>query len=142
MSDEVSVTVRCVDALCVDFGDGGVVVTSVRSGKWAGLCLSESTDGPHAIGESLQTVLGEDGVCSLPDGSIFLRFKNVESLDVVMDALQEARDRLMEFQDGALSVPEKETPDDSSSIPGCPHAAPRFYCDGCKVSPCPMGPGN
>jgi len=80
--------------MILDFGNGQILVKDFVQGKLAGVILSGG--GKGRIGErdkSFQTcVIYEEK--TLRDEGIVLRFSNVESVDVLLDALKDVREAI------------------------------------------------
>lgn len=77
---------------CIDFGEGRIVVGVVHTPEWAGLALSDAKS-PHRVGDYVPGEGPEtDSVHAPSKESIYMRFLNVESVDVVLAALVKVRE--------------------------------------------------
>jgi len=70
------------------------------------------------------------------DEGIFCGTLRIARWDFDTDPSPEFRKQLSEQMCEALN--RKAAIDDDAST-DCPHAAPHRYCNGCKVTPCPIG---
>lgn len=89
MSDEYEAV---LGPFSIDFGFGRVAVCGFSDKEGAGIRFSDCGD-THSVGDKWPH--GKPNPHTPEKGEVYLHFANVESLDVVLDALQEVRQGLI-----------------------------------------------